>query len=178
MNPCTKKWLIEALRRTKPIIQELGFPAYSTHYITLFHEATTPLQDPDIAKQFTAEKCDPDTTLTFLQDLETISNILAPEIDDMVKQEIELAYNPKFQANLKLLLGSNEEEEEEEEEEFWEDDDEEEEDPWEEEEDWEDEVEEWDIDEEEEVLAWWCEDQDCRTITKCTNHGCYKEEDP
>jgi hypothetical protein len=189
-SSCLNAWLIAALRRAKPIIQELGFPAYSAHYSQLTHELTSPIAGnwgyPVEVEQFIAQYCspnpDPHLVYSLVDDIAAIYEIMHEEVEQMQKEELEKwGYNPKMHELGRLLYGDEEEEEE-----FWEsdlwDDEEEEEDPLEEEEeedeDWE--VEEWEIEEEEEVLAWWCGDPDCKTIIVCTNHSidCHPEEDP
>jgi hypothetical protein len=169
-NRCLNKWLIEALRRAKPIFYELWFPAYSVHYYVLSDKLLEVIKHLPL--------CDPKTT----QEAIAIYDIIEEEARALHDHEVQLTFeNPKHRELMKLLYPPNPDEEEDEE--FWEKYDEEEEDPdpWEEEEEDEDwEVEEWDIPEEDEVLAWWCEDPECKTVIVCTKHSidCHPEEDP
>jgi hypothetical protein len=175
---CTRKWLIEALKQAKPILFELGLPAYSAHYSQLAFSLVYPLlgklNKVAVIEEFITTYCDPnlDTISTrklaiALYDYITaLHDILDEEITTMRYEEFKTYIdNPKMKELSRLLYGAKEEDEEDE---YWEEEDEDQ------------EIEEWDIDEEEEVLAWWCEDQDCETIIVCTNHtiDCRPEKDP
>ena len=145
---CTQKWLIEALKLTKSELDKLEqspysplyLPPNSDHYHILINMLEIPLYNPDFAKRFTAENCDPDSFLSLLYELQAIRDILMEELFDIEEREYFIATNPKaVKANELLYWGeekpSKEEDEEKEyweEEEYWEDDPEEEEedDPW------------------------------------------------
>jgi hypothetical protein len=144
MNPCTQKWLKEALRLAKPAFFELWFPAYSAHYNHLNSILEIPIKYRNLALNF----CEPDNILSFIHDIEEIHSLMLEEINDMEVEELERwAFNPKMHELERLLYGLKTTSKEEEEE-FWGkyDDEEEDPDPWEEEknEDW---VEDWEEEE-------------------------------
>jgi hypothetical protein len=161
---CTKKWLMESLRRAKYIIHELGFPAYSAHYnylaFSLMDILMGRLNKVAVIEEFITTYCDPNLdpistrklAIALYNDIMALHDILDEEITAMKYEEFKTYIdNPKMKELSRLLYGAKEEEEEEEyweEEDFWEDDQEEkdcyeEEDPtccsdcWGEEADWE-----------------------------------------
>jgi hypothetical protein len=173
-NECLNLWLMEALRRAKPILDELGLPAYSAHYNHIAHALMEPLlgrwSKHAVIEEFITTYCDPNLdpistrklAIALYNDITALSDILDEEITMMKLEEFKTYLdNPKMKELYRLLYQHEDEEEED-----WE------------EEDWE--VEEWDIDEEDEVLAWWCEDQEYKTVIVCTKHSvdCHPEDDP
>jgi hypothetical protein len=122
-SKCLNKMLIEALKRAKPILLELGSPPYSAHYLALSNALFEVIRHLPL--------CDSNTTHEAI----TIYEIIDEEANTMYNQEVQLTFeNPKYRELMKLMHPPKHEEEEEEEEN----------------EDWE--VEEWDIDEEEDYI--------------------------
>jgi hypothetical protein len=149
---CTKKWLIEALKQAKPVLFELGLPAYSAHYSQLAFSLVYPLlgrlNKVAVIEEFITTYCDPNLdpistrklAIALYNNITALHDILDEEIATMMNEEFKTYIdNPKMKELSRLLYGAKKEEEEEEyweEEDFWEDNQEEEEedDPWEEEE--------------------------------------------
>jgi hypothetical protein len=177
---------MEARDYAKPLIEYHGFPAYYQHYRFMADKVEYPLHNTIYIKYL----CNDNEINEALKEIKTIRSIILAEAKTLSKTNPEYwLTRPSLKKAEELLqdkvlwdrLYDYEEEEEPFESELWDEEEEEEDpDPWEEEEDEDWEVEEWDIPEEDEVLAWWCEDPECKTVIVCTKHSidCHPEDDP